>query len=105
MVRFSRSDFDDIIGQSSVPGSNTNKSKAAKLRTFVLPQRFTEPGTHKDTKRTINIMAAIVGSNSVWALVDFSRLAQFQVVSRTRHFDDSDLQPSSKVLEPSTSIF
>lgn len=80
-----------------MPGPNANKTKASKLRTFLLPERFIEPGTSQRKKRTINILAAIVGSNFVWALVDFSRLTQFHVVSRTRQFDASDLRPGSEV--------
>ncbi|KAL1690058.1 hypothetical protein GGG16DRAFT_114408 [Schizophyllum commune] len=67
LMRFTRKDFDEIISVD-VPGTNKNKSKAARLRSFKVPKRF---------------------------FVDFARLVQMHVVSIGRHFVKGDMQAGS----------
>ncbi|KAK7015047.1 hypothetical protein R3P38DRAFT_2999205 [Favolaschia claudopus] len=55
-----RSDYDEMVAVS-VPGNNPNKAKAQRLRSFVMPDRFVEPGARKKNKLyKVNILAAIV---------------------------------------------
>lgn len=96
IMRFNRKDFDEIVAMD-VPGPNKNKSKAARLRSFKVPERFCEALTSETDNRTVNIFAGLVLDDWVWAVVDFARLVQMHVVSIGRHFVREDFQPSSAV--------
>ena len=96
LMRFNRQDFDEIIAMD-VPGPNKSKSKAARLRSFKVPARFYEALSSETDNRTVNIFAALVLDDWVWAVVDFARLVQMHVVSIGRHFVEEDLQPGSAV--------
>ncbi|KAL1729338.1 hypothetical protein EV714DRAFT_273772 [Schizophyllum commune] len=96
LMRFNRQDFDEIIAMD-VPGPNKNKSKAARLRSFKVPARFCEALSSETDNRTVNIFAALVLDDWVWAVVDFARLVQMHVVSIGRHFVEEDLQPGSAI--------
>ncbi|KAI5830837.1 hypothetical protein K523DRAFT_415528 [Schizophyllum commune Tattone D] len=94
LMRFTRKDFDEVISVD-VPGTNKNKSKAARLRSFKVPKRFCEALSSSTDDRTVNILAALVLDDWVWAVVDFARLVQMHVVSIGRHFVKGDMQAGS----------
>ncbi|KAH7911440.1 hypothetical protein BJ138DRAFT_1113204 [Hygrophoropsis aurantiaca] len=96
IIGMSATDFNEII-KDDQPGPNKNRTKAQKLRTFPLPQRFYDPGTSPNTKRTVNIFMAFISerANYVWVLVDFARIVRMNVISRERHWCSSDLLPGS----------
>lgn len=90
-----RACFDEVVA-TSVPGSNG--ARADQQRSFPVPLRFNEPSSsHPDRPRTINIFLAWVSSSWVWALVDFSRLVRFLVVSRDKPWDNVDIMAGSTV--------
>ena len=90
-----RADFDDIIS-ASVPGSN--KEKSHLQHSFVVPSRFHESTSSSAHLRTANIFIAWVSDDWVWALVDFSRLVRFYIISRTIEWTSKDLKPDSLVI-------
>ncbi|KAH7902820.1 hypothetical protein BJ138DRAFT_973516, partial [Hygrophoropsis aurantiaca] len=96
IVGMTKDDFDEITKEDQ-PGPNKNRMKADKLRTFPLPQRFCEPDTSPNIKRTVNIFMAFVSesANYVWALVDFARIVRLNVISHSRFWSASDMLPSS----------
>ncbi|KAG2016531.1 hypothetical protein CC2G_009690 [Coprinopsis cinerea AmutBmut pab1-1] len=100
------------ITANSIPGTNSSKGKAKKLRSFVLPSRFIVEGsdqTVKKTKdgqkylepipkqRTVNIMAAFVTDHFAVAICDFARLARFHVTSLGRMWTAEDLAVGSEM--------
>lgn len=93
-----RSDFDEIVS-TSIPGSNPNKAKAARLHSFPLPDKFTELGS-QDRDRTINIFAAIVMQEKVIIISDFSRMVRVHVISRNNYFLNFDIAVDSPVRFP-----
>lgn len=91
----SRACFDEIIA-NSVPGSNATKGD--RQHSFLVPRRFHEHwSSHPEKTRTVNIFLAWVSQFWVWALVDFSRLVRFHVVSRDLPWKVTDLMPGSQV--------
>ncbi|KAF7967022.1 hypothetical protein HWV62_36223 [Athelia sp. TMB] len=94
IIGMKRSDFDDIISVS-VPGSN--KKKSHLQHSFVVPSRFHESTSSSATQRTVNIFIAWVSEDWVWALVDFSRLVRFYIISRNIEWTAGDLKPDSLV--------
>ncbi|KAJ7653068.1 hypothetical protein DFH06DRAFT_525272 [Mycena polygramma] len=91
----SRADFDDLVSVC-VPGSNENPQKAAKMRSFQVPDRFIEPGS-REKGLTVNIIAAVVTEKRAIALMDCSRLSRVHIVSMSRKFTEEDLTPGSEV--------
>ncbi|CCM00169.1 uncharacterized protein FIBRA_02197 [Fibroporia radiculosa] len=92
-----RNMFDEII-QNDVPGPNANASKAKKLRSFQLGSPFVVEGSRNaSAPRLINIFAAVVCTDVVFALVDFARLITLRVISIERHWEADDFQPVSAV--------
>ncbi|KAK6971563.1 hypothetical protein R3P38DRAFT_3496235 [Favolaschia claudopus] len=93
-----RRDFDELVAEC-VPGNNPNKNKAARLRSFLAPERFIEPGARlkegEDFK--INILAAVVMEEEVIVVMDYSRMTQIHVVSSARMFEKEDLRPGSQI--------
>lgn len=91
-------DFWEIYNNDSA-GPNLNKAKAEKLRTFIIPHRFAEPGSPASEPRTVNIFAAIVCKDIVWVIMDFARLIRLHVISLQVFWKEDDIQPRSKVCE------
>ncbi|KAK6972010.1 hypothetical protein R3P38DRAFT_2585545, partial [Favolaschia claudopus] len=92
-----RSDYEEVTSVC-VPGNNPNKSKAARLRSFLVPERFVEPGARlKDEDFKVNILAAVVMETHAIVVIDYSRIAQIHVVSSARKFEKADLRPGSEV--------
>jgi hypothetical protein len=89
-------DFEDITA-NDIPGPNSNGSKANKLRSFIVPDRFRVAGSSPKEKRTVNIMAAFVCEDYVWAIVDFARLVRIHVISRSELWTAQDFFVSSLV--------
>lgn len=85
--------YDEIIS-TSVDG--TSADRANIQQSFVVPSRFCE-ATSSTARRTINILAAWISNEWVWALVDFDRLARFHVISRDEPWSSADIQPDSLV--------
>ncbi|KAF7966024.1 hypothetical protein HWV62_40459 [Athelia sp. TMB] len=94
IIGMKRSDFDDIISVS-VPGSN--KEKSHLQHSFVVPSRFHESTSSSATRRTVNIFIAWVSEDWVWALVNFSCLVRFYIISRNIEWTAGDLKPDSLV--------
>jgi hypothetical protein len=92
----SREDYDKLIA-NDCPGSNKNKTKAAKMRSFELHSDFIEPGSSSNANRTINIFAAIVSESFAIILSDFARLIRMHVTSIDRHWTQEDLDVGSPV--------
>lgn len=91
-----RTCYDEIVA-SSVSGSNV--ARGERQHSFPVPRRFHEESSSKpDNPRTVNIFLAWVADSWVWALVDFSRLVRFQVVSRDSPWTSIDLMPDSPVM-------
>jgi hypothetical protein len=97
-----RGDLDEIVS-TSIPGSNPNKSKAARLHTFPLPDRFIEPGS-QERDRTINIFAAIVMQEKAIIISDFSRMVRIHVISRNQSFMDFDIAVDTPVNIPVSTL-
>ncbi|KAK7013556.1 hypothetical protein R3P38DRAFT_3005255 [Favolaschia claudopus] len=92
-----RSDYEEVTSVC-VPGNNPNKSKAARLRSFLVPERFVEPGARlKDEDFKVNILAAVVMETHAIVVIDYSRIAQIHVVSSARKFEKADLRPGSEM--------
>ncbi|KAF7359925.1 hypothetical protein MVEN_00718500 [Mycena venus] len=90
-----RLDFEKLVA-TCVPGNNKNPAKAERLRSFVSPPKFLEPGARKKkTIYKINILAAVVMDDDVIIVTDFSRMSQLHVVSSFSVLQESDLCPGS----------
>lgn len=88
--------FDEIVS-TSITGSNVDRGD--RQHSFLVPRRFNEESSsNPDKPRTVNIFLAWVSQSWVWALVDFSRLVRFQVVSRDKHWSLDDMIPASTVI-------
>ena len=92
----SREDYEKLIA-NDCPGSNKNKTKAAKMCSFELHSDFIEPGSSSNTNRTINIFAAIVSESFAIVFSDFARLMRMHVTSIDRHWTQEDLNVGSLV--------
>lgn len=88
-----RSDYDEI---TAVSVDGTGEDGNLK-QSFLIPSRFTEASSSYSLERTINIMVAWVSDCWVWALVDFSRLARFYILSRDLPWSSADINPNSAV--------
>lgn len=93
----------DVKGRSNNPKETVaeNAARSEKVRSFVIPGEYTIQGSQgvefPDAPRTINIMAAYVSDDWVWAVTDFSRLVTMHVISRDEIWKKSDLEPKSEV--------
>ncbi|KAJ7017004.1 hypothetical protein C8F04DRAFT_1096190 [Mycena alexandri] len=94
LLPMKRKDFDEIVA-TCVPGNNPKPAKAARLRSFLLPPKFIEPGARKKAARKINIMAAVVMDEDVIIISDFSRMTQIHVVSSSSLLEYPDILPGS----------
>lgn len=79
-----------------IPGSNPDKLKAEKMRTFVIPERFTVKNSSSKS-RTIRILAAFVSEKHVIVLCDFCGLARMHVESRNVPWTEEDFKVGSQV--------
>ncbi|KAI0312139.1 hypothetical protein OF83DRAFT_1067711 [Amylostereum chailletii] len=70
-----------LICSLDTAGPNQDAEKAEKLRRFVVPDIFIEPGTQPKDKREITIFLAFICEDCVWTLCDFSRLVRFHIIS------------------------
>lgn len=95
VMGMTRACYDEIVA-TSVPGSNA--INGYRQHSFPVPRRFNEPwSSNPDKERTVNIFLAWVSHTWVWALVDFSRLVKFHVVTRALPWLSSYLLPGSQV--------
>lgn len=100
VLRISATDFAEITApKQDIPGPNSNPSKAEKMRSFELPERFKDPDSSDLNKlRRINIFMAIeCDDDTVWLFLDFARLIRFHIVSRGRPWTANCLQADSLV--------
>lgn len=89
-------DFLEIIS-ADVPGPNIDPQKAEKIRTFIIPDRFTVPGSSDRQPRTIKIFAAFISPEWVYVVSDFSGLVRMHVKSRNTPWTLNDLSVGSAV--------
>lgn len=103
-MRVSSEDYAELANPSQdVPGSNKTKSKAQKMRSFAIPERYKASKSSKPAElRRLNIFLAIPCSDGmVWLFVDHVRLIRFHVISRGVPWTSEDLQPHSEVRQDS----
>lgn len=91
-----RSVYNEIV-QNDIPGPNEDPERADKVRSFVIPPRFTVKNSSPNTLRTINILAAFVSPNWAWAIVDFVRLGRIHIISRDQVYTALDFDVTSPV--------
>ncbi len=97
IVHFKRDDYERIVA-NDCPGANANKSKAAKMRSFIIPREITVPEARdRGEDQTIEIFAAIVCEHDVFVVTDFSRMVRLDLMSLGRYWCASDLEPTSEV--------
>ncbi|KAG5349291.1 hypothetical protein C0989_004806 [Termitomyces sp. Mn162] len=94
VVQMSKGDFQLILAGDG-PGPNDNKAKAERLRSFQMPKQFIEPGS-SDSKRLVNIFAAFVSGDTVFAICDFARLVRMHIISSPTMWTENDLNPNSQ---------
>ncbi|KAF7374250.1 hypothetical protein MSAN_00307900 [Mycena sanguinolenta] len=91
-----RTDFNDMVAHC-VKGNASDPARAEKMRSFLLPNKFIEPGARKSKKdRKITILAAILMDEDVFIITDFCRMTQLHVVSSSRIISKRDLEPGSE---------
>lgn len=88
--------FWEII-TNDIPGSNPDKQKAKKIRTFIIPERFTVKDSSPESQHTICILAAFVSEKHVVVLCDFCGLAQMHVESKNVPWIEEDFKVGSQV--------
>ncbi|KAI0693238.1 hypothetical protein C8T65DRAFT_585869, partial [Cerioporus squamosus] len=82
------------------PGPNKNKTKAKRLRSFILPPAFTVPGSPafvNTEDRYINIFAAVVCQDCAIIITYFSRLVRLHIISRSRFWMQEDFRVDSEL--------
>ncbi|KAG6847247.1 hypothetical protein H0H93_009287 [Arthromyces matolae] len=95
IIVMSRADFEEIVA-TDCPGSNGNKRKAERMRSFPIPSRFQAPASSPKQHRFINIFAAFVCESNVIVICDFSRILRIHIISSPHVWSMSDLAPSSQ---------
>ena len=80
-----------------IPGSNPDESKAERMRTFIIPDRFIVQGSSPNQPRTIRILAAFVSREHVIVLCDFCGLARMHVESKNVPWTEKDFEVGSEV--------
>ncbi|EDQ99419.1 uncharacterized protein LACBIDRAFT_316603 [Laccaria bicolor S238N-H82] len=90
----SHADYTKLI-ENDCPGSNPDRTKASRMRSFVTPPQFIEPGSSSKAKRTINVFAAIVADTFAIVFSDFARLMRMHVISKDQHWTQADLDVGS----------
>ncbi|KAJ7135079.1 hypothetical protein C8R46DRAFT_1325836 [Mycena filopes] len=92
-------DFEAMVAEC-VPGNNSNPRKANRLRSFLLPERFVEPGARTKSVHKINILAAvihIISSSSLFQERDTrsgSALWNTRLWARFREGPDWNVEPN-----------
>ncbi|KZV62526.1 hypothetical protein PENSPDRAFT_591298, partial [Peniophora sp. CONT] len=97
-VIFTRAQWEELVSNPTISGANKDPEKAERLRRFVIPESFINPNAapkKNGSPRTVTILFAVHFPDHVWALVDFSRLARFHIVSHAQHVDGSMFEPLS----------
>ncbi|KAJ7178255.1 hypothetical protein C8R46DRAFT_1029740 [Mycena filopes] len=98
ITSMSRTDFLLLVPPwRCIPGSNDDRAKAERMRSFLLADKFIDPGSRERDKTTITVLGAILTDAHAFVISDFSRLARFHVVSSSRKFTLADLHPDSLV--------
>ena len=99
MVRVSLDDYEEIVDPSrDCPGPSPQPAKAAKMRSWFLPQRFNEEGSRDAAQaRKISFPLALVTEDCAFLFVDFPRLLTVHVISLDRPWLHTDLAIGSKV--------
>lgn len=88
----------EAITATDTKGPNENADKAKRLRSFVVPPSMIVDDSSPNLKRTINILLAIVMEDgTVFTIVDFSRMARLNFISKDRHWIESDFELTSEV--------
>ncbi|KAJ7186588.1 hypothetical protein C8R46DRAFT_1024628 [Mycena filopes] len=96
ITSMSRTDFLLLVPPwRCIPGSNDDRAKAEQMRSFLLADKFIDPGSRERDKTTITVLGAILTDAHAFVISDFSRLARFHVVSSSRKFTLADLHPAS----------
>ncbi|KAK7001753.1 hypothetical protein R3P38DRAFT_3044301 [Favolaschia claudopus] len=91
--------YDQVIARS-VPGNNPNAAKAERLRSFLIPRKYIDPGAREDNSLyKVNILAAVVMEEDAFIVVDFARITQVHVVSGSRFWTEEDMSPGSETWE------
>ncbi|KAG5332066.1 hypothetical protein C0989_007264, partial [Termitomyces sp. Mn162] len=93
VVQMTQDDLQLILAGDS-PGPNPNKGKANRLRSFKMPERFIEPGS-SDSNRMVNIFAAFISENTVFAICDFARLVRMHIISSPNMWTEEDMEINS----------
>ncbi|KAK6981428.1 hypothetical protein R3P38DRAFT_3293768 [Favolaschia claudopus] len=89
--------YDQVIARS-VPGNNPNAAKAERLRSFLIPRKYVDPGAREDNSLyKINILAAVVMEEDAFIVCDFARITQIHVISNSRFWTEEDMSPGSEV--------
>ena len=78
-------------------GPNKDATKAEKIRTFLIPERLVVPNSSSRRPRTIKIFVALISSDWVYVISDFSGLVRMFVQSKQSLWTEDDLAPGSKV--------
>ncbi|KAJ7482728.1 hypothetical protein FB451DRAFT_1364625 [Mycena latifolia] len=86
-------DYQLLVAQC-IPGSNDDSEKAEKMRSFLLPPQFREPGARSQETATVNVLAAIVTERNAFVITDFNRLTRLHVVSAARKFTSRRSAPT-----------
>ncbi|KAK6971440.1 hypothetical protein R3P38DRAFT_3142740 [Favolaschia claudopus] len=88
--------YDQVIARS-VPGNNPNAAKAERLRSFLIPRKYVDPGAREDNSLyKINILAAVVMEEDAFIVCDFARITQIHVISNSRFWTEEDMSPGSE---------
>lgn len=90
-------DYQKIVAHDC-PGNNTDKTKAAQMRSFIILPDLTVPGarnlSHKE--QSLAIFAAVVDTYQTLIMVDHNRLLRIHVMSLSRCWTQADLTPGSQ---------
>ena len=100
----SRDAYNKLIAEDC-PGSNPNKAKANKMRSFKLPKEFIEKGSSSKSKRTVNVFAAIVAESFAFVVSDFVRLVRMHIISRDVPWTQVDLEVDSPVRQNISDLY
>ncbi|KAH9853346.1 hypothetical protein C2E23DRAFT_728878 [Lenzites betulinus] len=81
------------------PGSSKDRSRANAMRRFVVPPELTTPGARKMTEKSqaMAVFAAFVGEEDTVAIVDHNRLVRLHIMSLSRAWTATDLEPCSQL--------
>ncbi|KAK6975071.1 hypothetical protein R3P38DRAFT_565437 [Favolaschia claudopus] len=80
-----------------VPGNNPNPGKASRLRSFLIPRKYIDPGARDDNSLyKINIIAAVVMEEDAFIVANCARMTQVHVVSNSRFWTEEDMSPGSE---------